>query len=141
MEILQHLLNQTSLQLPSVNLGKLAGKLYVSTGGAPRLLLYSIRCLHHLTLTNSLTDLSLEDKMDDAMDLVYEKLCLVAIVTSVLFIAKTEQKDLQRAWLRLLVYAELGVELKSESEMQLSSTEKISVSQLLRVLNVCIHHT
>ena len=136
-EILKHLL-LNHLKLPKVDLSMLATKLYVATGGAPRLLLYSIRCLHHLTLTNSLTDLSSENKIEDAISLVYEKLCLVSIVTSELFIAKTEKQDLQRAWLGLLMYAELGVELKYEDQMVLSSTEKISMSQLLQVLNVYI---
>ena len=145
-EILEHLsnLNQNEkMKLPlrvplGTNLKMLATKLYVATGGAPRLLLYSLRCLHHLTITNSLTDLSNEKNIEDAMDLVYEKLCLVSMVTSELFVAKTETQDLQRAWLGLLMYAELGVELKQEDQMQLSSTKKISMGELLRLLNVYV---
>ena len=51
-----------------------------------------------------------EENIDSAIDKAYEKLCLVDIVTSDLFITETEGADLKNAWLRLLLCGEFGVE-------------------------------
>ena len=96
------------------------------------MLLYTIRCLHHLGY-----DMTDEENIDSAIDKAYEKLCLVDIVTSDLFITETEGADLKNAWLRLLLCGEFGVVLNMLEEIDVNS-RKLLISDLLRDLNIYI---
>ena len=103
-----------------------------SSAGAPRMLLYTIRCLHHLGY-----DMTDEENMDSAIDKAYEKLCSVDAVTSDLLISNTEGVDLKNAWLRLLLCGEFGVEVNMLDEIDVNS-RKLLISDLLRHLNIYI---
>jgi len=96
------------------------------------MLLYTIRCLRHLGY-----DMTDEENMDSAIDKAYEKLCLVPVVTSDLFISKTEGVDLKNAWLWLLLCGEFGVEVNMLEEIDVNS-RKLLISDLLRDLNIYI---
>ena len=103
-----------------------------SSAGAPRMLLYTIRCLHHLGY-----DMTDEENMDSAIDKAYEKLCSVAAVTSDLFISNMQGVDLKNAWLLLLLCGEFGVEVNMLDEIDVNS-RKLLISDLLRHLNIYI---
>lgn len=113
------------------------GRLCQWTGGAPRLLLYTLRYLYHQK-----PDLSTPDAVDMAMSKCYVCLKGIAAVARDIFITSgvqvsSEATALKDAWLQLLVLAQLKVPVKINS-MIVTRTGQYPVEKLLSVLNVYI---
>lgn len=113
------------------------GRLCQWTGGAPRLLLYTLRYLYHQK-----PDFSTPEAVDMAMSKCYVCFKSIAAVGRDIFITSgvqvsPEATALKDAWLQLLVLAQLKVPVKINS-MIVTGTGQYPVEKLLSVLNVYI---
>ena len=112
------------------------GRLCQWTGGVPRLLLYTLRCLYFWK-----PNLSTPHDVDVAMSDAYSCFKGIDLVARDIFITGVENSPeataLKDAWLQLLVLAQLKVPIQMNTEIA-TRTMQLSVEQLLSVLNVYI---
>ncbi|CAE7372202.1 unnamed protein product [Symbiodinium microadriaticum] len=112
------------------------GRLCQWTGGAPRLLLYTLRYLYSWK-----PNLSTPHAVDVAMSDAYSCFKGIDMVARDIFITGVENSPegtaLKDAWLQLLVLAQLKVPIQMNTEIA-TRTMQFSVEKLLSVLNVYI---
>ena len=102
------------------------------TGGSPRLLVYSLRVLHHL-----LNEGETVDSAEQAMEAVFEILKDQQAVASEVFLAKKDEAEWQQTWLYLILLAQLRVPCQRDTILPVGSAEH-SLDLLLGRLNVYI---
>ena len=102
------------------------------TGGSPRLLVYSLRVLHHLLRGGRAFD-----DAEKAMEEVYGILKDQQAVASEVFLAKKDEAAWQQTWLYLILLAQLRVPCQRETILPVGSAEH-SLDVLLGRLNVYI---
>ncbi|CAE7914272.1 unnamed protein product, partial [Symbiodinium necroappetens] len=119
-------------QLPQV--------LQLWTGGSPRLLVYSLRALHHLLESQKGEDAEHLDaeKTETIMEKVYHILAReVPQVASEVFLASRDEAEWRQTWLYLILLAQLRVPCNREMKLPVGSHEH-SLDLLLGRLNVYI---
>ncbi|CAE7815878.1 unnamed protein product, partial [Symbiodinium microadriaticum] len=119
-------------QLPQV--------LQLWTGGSPRLLVYSLRALHHLLESQKGEDAEHLDaeKTETIMEEVYRILAReVPQVASEVFLASRDEAEWRQTWLYLILLAQLRVPCNREMKLPVGSHEH-SLDLLLGRLNVYI---
>lgn len=102
------------------------------TGGSPRLLVYSLRVLHHLVKEGKQFA-----NAEEAMEEVYKVLKRVMRVAADVFLAKNDEDEWRPAWLYLILLAQLRVPCTRATKLPVGSTE-YSLEVLLGRLNVYI---
>ena len=102
------------------------------TGGSPRLLVYSLRVLHHLLCGGRAFD-----DAEKAMEEVYGILKDQQAVASEVFLAKKDEAAWQQTWLYLILLAQLRVPCQRVTMLPVGSAEH-SLDVLLGRLNVYI---
>ena len=102
------------------------------TGGSPRLLVYSLRVLHHLLRGGRAFD-----DAEKAMEEVYGILKDQQAVAGEVFLAKKDEAAWQQTWLYLILLAQLRVPCQRETILPVGSAEH-SLDVLLGRLNVYI---
>ena len=102
------------------------------TGGSPRLLVYSLRVLHHLLRGGRAFD-----DAEKAMEEVYGILKDQQAVASEVFLAKKDEAAWQQTWLYLILLAQLRVPCQRDTMLPVGSAEH-SLDVLLGRLNVYI---
>ena len=105
------------------------------TGGAPRLLVYTLRFLYHAHRDRDVNLLS-EEGVAEAMKAAFDRLSRIDVVARDIFFDKRQQ-GLEEAWLYLLILAQLKV--KCTRDMLVAVTNgTFQMEMLLRSLNVYI---
>ena len=111
---------------------ELPAALQLWTGGSPRLLVYSLRVLHHL-----LNEGKNFDSAEKAMEEVYGILKDQQAVASEVFLAKKDEAAWPQTWLYLILLAQLCLPCQRETLLPVGSDEH-SLDRLLGRLNVYI---
>jgi len=70
------------------------------TGGSPRLLVYSLRALHHLHCDEA----NHFGNAEEAMEAVYKILKQVSAVASEVFLAERDEAEWRQTWLYLILF-------------------------------------
>ena len=123
----------TKLLCPSVaEIQELSVALQQWTGGSPRLMVYSLRVLHHL-----LNEGKAFDNAEQAMEAVFEILKEEQAVAGEVFLAKEDEAAWQQTWLYLILLAQLRVPCQRETILPVGSAEHV-LDRLLGRLNVYI---
>lgn len=102
------------------------------TGGAPRLLLYCLRVLHHLRGAGPLGD-----DLDKQMEYVSDILSKIGAVASDVFVDARADQDLHEAWLHLMVLGQLQVPCRRDMKLRVGRSD-FTIERLLGALNVYI---
>ena len=127
-----HINRIRSKMLPRPDIDKaLDAKLAKWTGGAPRLLLYTLRYLHHAQ-----PNLSTPEAIDKAMGEAFHAFCGVDAVAQDLFF-RGSNAGLLEAWKFLLVMAKFNITCTRETKIPVGDGE-IQMETLLQSLNVYI---
>ena len=103
------------------------------TGGAPRLLLYTLRALHH----NHSIDVSTRDGLDATLDAAYKVLSSITPVANELFMDPSKDPGLAEAWVHLMVLAALQVPVTRDTMIR-AGRISYSIDKLLGLLNVYV---
>ena len=111
---------------------ELPAALQLWTGGSPRLVVYSLRVLHHL-----LNESKQFDSAEQAMEAVFEILKEEQAVASEVFLARKDEAAWQQTWLYLILLAQLRVPCQRETILPVGSAEH-PLDLLLGRLNVYI---
>ena len=114
-------------------LAELPAALQQWTGGSPRLLVYSLRALHHLHCDEA----KHFGNAEEAMEAVYKILKQVSAVASEVFLAERDEAEWRQTWLYLILLAQLRVPCRREMTLPVGSDEHI-LDLLLGRLNVYI---
>ena len=123
----------SALLCPSVaEIQGLSAALQEWTGGIPRLMVYSLRVLHHL-----LDEGKAFGTAEQAMEAVFEILKEEQAVASEVFLAKKDEAAWQQTWLYLILLAQLRVPCQRETILPVGSAEH-ALDLLLGRLNVYI---
>ena len=122
----------SSLCPPLAKIQGLPAALRRWTGGSPRLLVYSLRVLHHL-----LHEGRAFDNAEKAMQEVYGILKDQQAVASEVFLAEEDEAEWQQTWLYLILLAQLRVPCQRKTFLPVGSAEH-SLDLLLGRLNVYI---
>ena len=138
-EHIKHIVESSTKATPpllSPDLAKLAelpAALQQWTGGSPRLLVYSLRALHHLHCGEA----KHFGNAEEAMEAVYKILKQVSAVASEVFLAERDEAKWGQTWLYLILLAQLRVPCRREMTLPVGSDEHI-LDLLLGRLNVYI---
>ena len=107
------------------------------TGGSPRLLVYTLRALHHVLQDQQGEDAKQSD-VDKTMEEVYGILSKeVRQVRSEVFLAREHEAEFRQTWLYLILLAQLRVPCNREIRLPVGCHEQ-SLEMLLGRLNVYI---
>ncbi|CAE7823064.1 unnamed protein product [Symbiodinium sp. CCMP2592] len=120
-----------SLRRSLAEMQELPAALQLWTGGSPRLLVYSLRVLHHLLNEGN------EFIAEQAMEAVFHILKDQPAVASEVFLAKKDEAEWQQTWLYLILLAQLRVPCQRETILPVGSAEH-SLDLLLGRLNIYI---
>ena len=118
---------------PKVNLDGLEVALEQWTGGSPRLLVYTLRVLHHLVVGHE----EKFAKAEEAMEEVYEVLKVLPAVARDVFLAEKDEEEWREAWMYLILLAQLKVPCTRGMKLPVGG-EDYSMEKLLGRLNVYI---
>ena len=111
---------------------ELPAALQLWTGGSPRLLVYSLRVLHHL-----LNESEQFDSAEQAMEAVFEILKNQKAVASEVFLDQKDEAEWTQTWLYLILLAQLRVPCRRETILPVGFAEH-ALDLLLGRLNVYI---
>ena len=104
------------------------------TGGSPRLLVYSLRALHHLYKDEVVSS---NTNTEEAMDQVYQILRHIPAVASEVFLARDDEANWRQTWLYLILLAQLHVPCQRHMTLPVGPYEH-KLDLLLGRLNVYI---